>query len=132
MSDQEIRIFKQYPSVKQVVRNRKRAFNDVYAILILDKYIDYIQQQKPAVVCKTLLEDKQIANMLTKYPFNIPEFSFTPSLLLSLFDEAVYSAFSVRTCKICNEFSLADILGLDQQVLVATLAKIKTFERSTV
>lgn len=130
MSDHEIRFFKQYPSIKQVTRNRKQAFNSVYAILILDKYIEYLDQMRRVDIDPAIMNDRQVASVLAKYPLNVQEFTITPSLLYYLFDEATYSAFSVRTCKMCNEYSLSAILGIDQPVLAALAAKVKSSERS--
>lgn len=129
ISDHEIRFFKSYNSIKQVVRNRKLAFNAVYSILILDKYLDYINQMRRVSVDPKVLEDSQFKDILKKYPFNIPDLNFSPSLLYHLFDEANYNAFSVRTCKMCNEYSLHSILNLDEQIVLALSAKIKLYER---
>ena len=127
ISDHEIRFFKNYSSVKQVVRNRKQAFNSVYSIIILDKFIDYINQLQKVFVPQQILLEKDISEVLTKYPLNLPDFNVTPSLLVYLFDEATYNAFSVRTCKMCNEYSLHSILNLDEQSVLALRAKVITY-----
>ena len=127
ISDHEIRFFKSYSSVKQVVRNRKQAFNSVYAILILDKYLDYINQLQKVPTKEQILLEKDISAVLKKYPLNLPDFNITPSLLVYLFDEATYNAFSVRTCKMCNEYSLHAILNLDEQSVMSLKDKVITF-----
>lgn len=127
ISDQEIRFYKNYPSIKQVVRSRKLAHTRVYSILILDKYLEYITNLVPKKISPSALEDEKVKNILNSYPLNIKEFKITHQVLPHLFDVETFNSFSKKECKTCNEYYLHDILGIDEPSLSELADVIKFY-----
>ena len=118
MSDHEIKYFKAYPDVKQVTKNKKRAFDAVYGLLIFDKYIEYCNAQPTRNFNEKLYNNKKLKRVMNNYPFNLKEFSFNLSTLSYVFRKATYDSFSIKTgCKMCADFDLTDMLGLSATTL---------------
>lgn len=126
MSDHEIKFFKGYEDVRQVAKKKKKAFDSVYSILILEKYIEYCKMLPRLPIPETVLQEKVVRKALKNYPLNLEEFHLPAWVLVRLTDDSVYQSFSVKDCKMCNEYSLTDILQLDAPVLLRVSATLKS------
>lgn len=119
MSDHEIKYFKGYEDVRQVTKNKKKAFDATYALLILDKYLEYCAALPTRNFSPKLYNNKKLKKITTHYPFNLKEFSLNLSTLSYVFRKSTYDSFSIKTsCKMCADYDLTDILGLSTNTLV--------------
>lgn len=118
MTEHEIKFFKGYDDIKTVIKNRKKAFNSVYTLLIFDKYVEFCATQPVVRIDPKILTNKLLQKVVESYPFNLKEFSLNLSTLYYLFQRSSYNTFSVKSeYDVCAEYDITDILCLTNKTL---------------
>lgn len=124
MTEHEIKFFKGYSDVKIAIKNRKQAFNNVYTLLILDKYIDFCKTLPKLEIDQSKLKNKKIKKLLRSYPLNLSAFKVDLSLLSHILSKSTYDSFSIKTgCKMCSGYDLLDLLKISP-VAISEISEI--------
>lgn len=115
MTDAEVQWYKEYPSQAAAVKDRKKAFDRVYQILILEEYLEWTRKKYGDVkVDPKMQQDRRVTRFLDTYPFNTGAFrDVSMSVLTSIFVYERYTQFFAETgCAMCQEYDISDILGI--------------------